>query len=216
MDTENLAFRRRAALRPIALMVLVAVLASGCSGDGATPRCVTDDGTGETGDVELVTVSPAEAENLTVAEVLRRDERFTQFRKLAEETATAITDSFMEAWDLPEDINGNEVWMTLFVPPDTAFAVLDPDVRAAWEQGRLDQVIRYGWIGHHGMDRPYPSSEFVEGVQSNDRGERAVLTLDPLTYSGCPILQTDLLASNGYIHVVGGVGVPANVSAASE
>ena len=198
------------------LVVLVAVLASGCSGDGAASRCVTDDGTGETGDVELVTVSPAEAKNLTVAEVLRRDERFTQFRKLAEETATAVTDSFMEAWDRPEDISGNKVWLTLFVPTDTAFEALDAEVRAAWEEGRLDQAIRYGWIGHHGMDRAYPSSEFVEGVQSNDRGEPPVLTLDPLTFSGCPILQTDLLASNGYIHVVGGVGVPADVRAASE
>jgi hypothetical protein len=217
MDTEISGFRRRARLKLIAitlLVVLVAVLALGCSGDGATLGCVTDDGTEE--NVDLVTMSPAEATSLTVAEVLRRDQRFTQFRKLAEETATAITDSFMEAWDRPEDVNGNKVWMTLFVPTDTAFEALDADVRAAWEEGRLDQAVRYGWIGHHGMDRPYPSSEFVEGVQSNDRGERAVLTLDPLTYAGCPILQTDLLAANGYIHVVGGVGVPADVRASAS
>jgi hypothetical protein len=31
------------------------------------------------------------------------------------------------------------------------------------------------------------------------------LTLDPLTYGGCPILQTDLRTANGYIHVIGGV-----------
>jgi hypothetical protein len=33
------------------------------------------------------------------------------------------------------------------------------------------------------------------------------LTRDPLTYGGCPILQTDLRAANGYIHVIGGVVV---------
>ena len=30
------------------------------------------------------------------------------------------------------------------------------------------------------------------------------LTLDPLRYGGCPILQTDLRTENGYIHVIGG------------
>jgi hypothetical protein len=94
--------------------------------------------------------------------------------------------------------------------------VLDAKIRRAWDEGRLNQTTRYGWIGHHGFDRPYPSSDFREGRQPNDRGEPAEMTLSPLTYSGCPILQTDLLASNGYIHVIGGVGVPAHVRAAAD
>jgi hypothetical protein len=175
---------------------------------------VEDDGTAANPD--LVVVPPDEAMAITVAEFLRRDARFTQFRRLAEETATAITPSFMEAWDRPEAVNGNKVWLTLFVPPDTAFAVLDARIRSAWDENRLDQATRYGWIGHHGLDRPYPSSDFVEGRQPNDRGEPAELTLNPLTYSGCPILQTDLLFSNGYIHIIGGVGVPAAVLAAAD
>jgi hypothetical protein len=174
---------------------------------------VTDDGVGA--NPNLATVPADQAKTITVAEVLRRDQRFSLFRKLADETATAITASFMEAWDLPEDRSGNRVWMTLFVPPDTAFAALDANVRRAWEEGRLSQTVRYGWIGHHGFDRAYPSSDFREGIQPNDRGQPAEMTLDPLTYNGCPVLSTDLLASNGYIHVVGGVGVPESVRMAA-
>jgi hypothetical protein len=62
-------------------------------------RCLTDDGTGA--DATLATVSPAEAEQLTIVEVLRRDERFSRFRKLAEETETQVVESFLETWDSP-------------------------------------------------------------------------------------------------------------------
>jgi uncharacterized surface protein with fasciclin (FAS1) repeats len=171
-------------------------------------------------EASLVTVSSSEARQLTVAEVLRRDERFSQFRRLAERTETQVGASFLETWDSAEDSAGNAVWVTLFVPPDTAFAALDPEIRAAYEEGRLDNLARYAWLGHHSVHKPYPAAEFTEGLQHGWRptgigtweatdvlsGPVDVeLTLDPLTYGGCPILQTDLRTSNGYIHVVGGV-----------
>lgn len=180
---------------------------------GTRTDCAADDGTA---DGDLVVVPPSESENLTVAEVLRRDERFTQFRKLGEGTPTSITDSHMEIWDREERPDGSEVQLTLFVPTDTAFAALDPDVRSAWEEGRIEEHLRYAWIGHHQVDDAYPAAEFVEGLQMNDRSQDAELTLDPLTYAGCPILQTDLKATNGYIHVIAGVGVPDDIKAASS
>jgi hypothetical protein len=103
---------------------------------------------------------------------------------------------------------------------DTAFDALDPEILAAYEAGGLDNLVRYVWLGHHTVHRPYPSREFTEGLQGNwqptgvgtwenttgPSGPVDVeLTLDPLTYGGCPILQKDLRASNGYIHVLGGV-----------
>jgi uncharacterized surface protein with fasciclin (FAS1) repeats len=199
--------------------MVVALPLAGCGGgDAAGERCVTDDGTEE--NAALVTVSPAEAEELTIAEVLRRDERFSQFRKLAEGTDTQVAKSFLETWDQPTDRLGNELWMTVFVPTDAAFAVLDPEILAAFEEGRLDNLVRYVWLGHHSVHRPYPSTEFAEGLQHNwqptgmgswEKTEGlsgpvdVELTLDPLTYGGCPILQTDLRTENGYIHVIGGV-----------
>jgi hypothetical protein len=109
--------------------------------------------------------------------------------------------------------------VTVFVPTDTAFAVLDPEIRAPFEEGRLDNLVRYVWLGRHTVHKPYPSS-FVEGLQGNRQptglgswektsgpsGPVDVeLTVDPLTYGGCPILQLDLRTANGYIHVIGGV-----------
>jgi hypothetical protein len=211
----------------LTIIVAAATLVTGCGGGGdeaAGPRCVTDDGTGE--DPALAIVSPAEARELTIADVLRRDGRFTRFRKLAEETDTQIAVSFLEIWDRPRDRPGNRVWTTVFVPTDTAFAVLAPDVLEAFDKGRLDNLSRYVWLGHHTVHRPYPSSDFTEGLQGNwqptgvGRWENTSgpsgpvdveLTLAPLTYGGCPILQTDLRTTNGYIHVIGGVVVPDRV-----
>lgn len=206
--------------------IVAASLLAGCGGGPgeAGERCVTDDGT--EGDPALVTVSPSEAEKLTVAEVLRADERFSRFRKLAEETDTQVGASFLETWDQPTDRPGNEVWVTVFAPTDTAFAVLDPEILAAFEGGRLENLPRYVWLGHHTVHRPYPSTEFTEGLQANWQptgvgswektdglsGPVDVeLTLHPLTYGGCRILQPDLRTRNGYIHVIGGVVVPHQV-----
>lgn len=206
--------RRRRPSVPLLLVGLVAVIAAGCAGGDTRSDCADDDGTKAGG---LVTVSPAEASDLTIGEVIRRDERFTRFRELAEETPTSITGSHMEIWDREQRPDGSEVQLTLFVPTDTAFAALDEEVRTAWEEGRLDQFVRYAWLGHHQVDSAYPAAEFVEGLQQNERSQAAELTLDPLTYAGCPILQTDLVASNGYIHVIAGVGVPDDLrTAASE
>ena len=205
----------------LAIAAVSASVLAGCGGGAgeAGGRCAADDGTRSS---DLRTVSPSEAQELTVAEVLRRDERFSQFRRLAEETSTQIAVSFLEIWDRPTDSFGNQVWTTVFVPADTAFAVLDPDILAAFRQGRLDNLVRYGWLGHHNVLRPYPSAEFTEGAQGNWQPTGAgtwentagpsgpvdvELTRDPLTYGGCPILQTDLKVANGHIHVIGGVVV---------
>jgi uncharacterized surface protein with fasciclin (FAS1) repeats len=213
----------------LAAMVTASLLA-GCGGVSgeAGERCVTDDGTED--DSSLVTVSPSEGEALTIAEVLRRDERFSRFRALAEGTDTTVGKSFLETWAQPTDRPGNEIWVTVFVPTDTAFAVLDPEILAAFEDGRLDNLARYVWLGHHSVHRPYPSSDFSEGLQANwqptgvgswEKTEGlsgpvdVELTLDPLTYGGCRILQPDLKTRNGYIHVIGGVVVPDQVREAA-
>ena len=95
-----------------AVAALTLSFLGGCAADGAGGRCVTDDGTGD--DPELEVVTPAEARKLTVAEVLRRDDRFTRFRKLAATTTTQIAVSWLEIWDNPTDRPGNTVWLTVF------------------------------------------------------------------------------------------------------
>ena len=205
--------RSLAAVATIAMSVI-----AGCGPGEASGRCVTDDGTGE--NPALETVPPSAARALTVGDVLRRDGRFEQFRMLAAATQTQVGRSFLETWDQPTDHPGNRVWVTIFVPTDSAFAALDPEIRTALAKGRLDNLVRYTWLGHHTVHRPYPSSAFTAGLQGNwqptgiGKWENTTgpsgpvdveLTLDPLTYGGCPILETDLQTGNGYIHVIGGV-----------
>jgi hypothetical protein len=52
---------------------------------------------------------------------------------------------------------------------DTAFDALDPEILAAYEAGGLDNLVRYVWLGHHTVHRPYPSREFTEGLQGSKR-----------------------------------------------
>lgn len=205
--------RSLAAVATIAMSVI-----AGCGPGEGGGRCVTDDGTGE--NPALETVPQAAARALTVSEVLRRDGRFVQFRMLAAATQTQISSSFLEIWDQQTDRPGNRAWVTIFVPTDSAFAALDPEIRTALAEGRLDNLVRYTWLGHHTVHRPYPSTAFTAGLQGNwqptgiGKWENTTgpsgpvdveLTLDPLTYGGCPILETDLRTANGYIHVIGGV-----------
>jgi Fasciclin domain len=211
-NTQMVRRRPLVASWPILVIALVSLVVGSCARGDTRSDCATDDGAAAG---NLTTVAPADARDLTVAEVFRRDERFTLFRKLGEETPTSITDSHMEVWDMEQRADGSKIAITLFAPTDTAFAALDPQVRTAWEEGRLDQYDRYAWIGHHQVDSAYPSAAFVEGLQDNQRSQNAELTLDPLTYAGCPVLQTDLEVSNGYIHVIAGVGVPDDIEAAS-
>jgi hypothetical protein len=165
----------------------------------------------------VVTVEPSEARDMSLAEVLRSDGRFTSFRELAEGTMTGILNggsylSWLDIWDWPASRMGdNQEGVTLFVPTDTSVGALDPQLLRALQAGEIDNNTRYKWMGHHYFHWLYPSSEFTAGPQRTWSGSpNAVLelALEPLQLGGCPILQTDLRAANGYIHVLGGVIVP--------
>jgi hypothetical protein len=65
----------------------------------------------------------------------------------------------------------------------------------------------WDWLlGFHEVHRLFPSSEFSVGSVGSWEGD-VEMTVNPLTYGGQPILQTDLRVANGYIHVIGGVVV---------
>lgn len=155
----------------------------------------------------LVVVEPDRARGLTVADVLREDERFTVFRQLTEQTLTTApgTPTWLEVWDRPQI--GIEGGVTVFLPTDEAFSKLDPLVREALAEGTLINAERYWLIGHHYVERLFPSSEFEDGSVGSWEGD-VQMTTDPLAYGGHLILETDLRVANGYIHVIDGVVVP--------
>jgi len=158
----------------------------------------------------LLTVRPAQARHMTIADVLRQDERFTVFRQLAEHTETSAEGfpSWLELWDRSvSEVGGDFDGWTVFIPTDEAFAELATIVREALTEGKLINAERYWILGYHTVHRLFPSSEFSNGSAGSWEGD-VEMTVDPPTYGGQPILQTDLRVANGSIHVIGGVVVP--------
>ncbi len=169
---------------------------------------------------ELQTVTPAEAETMTIAEVLRTDERFSRFRELAERTQTPVDDSWLAVWDWSAPRMGDDrEGVTVFVPTNAAFDALDPAVVAVLEDPGVNNGWLYDLLGHHYVHRLYPSEDFEPGAQRTWRQSASgavELAVDPLTWGGQPVEQTDLRVANGFLHVIGGVVIPDAVAAAAR
>lgn len=193
---------------PLVVLIL-AMLGAACAGTQSAGQVAEP----------LETVAAEEAASMTIAEVLRTDERFSRFRELAERTMTPVAPSWLDVWDWDASRMGDaREGVTVFVPTNAAFEALDPAVLAVLEDPEVDNPLLYAVLGHHYVHRLYPSETFVAGDQSTRRRSLSgpvQLTLDPLTWSGHPIEVVDLRTANGYIHVIGGVVVPDDVTAAA-
>ena len=88
----------------------------------------------------------------------------------------------------------------MFVPTDEAFGGAGGG-RPGGPGPRRTVDERYWLLGFHEVHRLFPSSEFSAGSVGSWEGDIG-MTVDPLTYGGQPILQTDLRVANGYIHVI--------------
>ena len=198
------------------ISVLLLVVACG-DAETSTPNAVSCAGAldADKSSVQLDAdvVEPEQALDMSIARVLGTDQRFTWFHVLAEQTMSPMGLSWLDIWDFPGSRMGdNSDGVTVFVPVDHAFARLEPAMSAALEEGQLDNDLRYSLLGHHYVHRLYASSEFESGAQRTWRGGGNVeLTLEPPTWGGCPILQTDLRLANGFIHAIGGIVMPREV-----
>jgi uncharacterized surface protein with fasciclin (FAS1) repeats len=150
----------------------------------------------------------------TIAAILQADERFSRFTELAATTMTTIpgTPSLLEVWDMPASQLGAGDGITIFAPTDAAFEALEPEILAALESGALDNDLRVLLISNHYVHRPYLSADFENGPV-NVRAGRAEITLDPLTFGGQRIVDTDIEAANGYLHVLDGVVISDDLRA---
>lgn len=207
---------RRAALR---WSIAVLMLATGCGGaasDSATAEAAASPASPDA----LTTVAPADAASMSIADVLRTDERFSTFRGIVERTQTPIASSWLEVWGWDAARMGdNRDGVTVFAPTNAAFEALDAEVLAVIQDPEVDNSLLYSLLGHHYIHRLYPSTSFEPGPQPTWRRSASgpvELTLDPLTWGGLAIDQADLRVANGYIHAIAGVVVPDEVAAAAD
>jgi Fasciclin domain len=106
--------------------------------------------------------------------------------------------------------------VTVFVAANAAFDRLDPVLASALREGGLDNELRYTLLVHHYVHRLYPSSEWESGPHRTWRGGGSIeLTLDPPTWGGCPIAQSDIRVNNDYIHVLDGIVIPDEIQQAA-
>lgn len=202
--------RWRPATLAATLSLLLLAACSGASGASGSPTTAAPS--------PPRTVSASEAATMTIAEVVRSDDRFSRLRDLAASTRTAATGepSWLEIWDLHAEILGEDrEGVTVFAPTDDAFETMDPTLLEQLDAGQLDNGARYALLGTHYVGRLLPQAEFEDGPAPVWRGE-AEITGDPPTFGGHAIVQPDLQTTNGYIHVIDGVVVPDEVHGASD
>ena len=213
-----------------AVILLVTALLTACAGPGS-PSVVQPSGEMEPSAASDAAATLSECASWTaptdgaspveptaemdIADLLRADARFARFCRLTERTVSSgLGVSWLEIWDFPADRMGDDQdGVTVFVPTNAAFDTLDPGIHSALERGEVANEAVYALLGHHYVHRLYPSSEFEPGLQRTWSGTGTVeLTLDPITFGGCAVVQADVRVANGYVHVVDCVVLPPDLA----
>ena len=200
--------------RSVVLPLLVIALLCACSNSEPSEVAVSTSpaATGTQADA----LTSEEIASMTIAEVLRSDARFSRFRDVVERVETPIAESVLAVWDWPaHQMGDNRDGVTVFAPTDAAFEKLDPAVLAVIEDPDIDNALLYSLFSLHYVHRLYPSVDFEPGDQRTWRNGSVQLGVDPLTWGGHPISETDLRTKNGIVHAVDGLVVPGELADAA-
>lgn len=132
------------------------------------------------------------------------------------QTASAISDfsTLVAALDAAQlvDVLSGEGPFTVFAPTDAAFAALPDgvlDALLADPQGALNDVLLF-----HVVPARVNAADISDGLTLESAlGETLTFAVDgtEITVNGVPVLLADVEASNGVIHVIDAVLVPASV-----
>jgi uncharacterized surface protein with fasciclin (FAS1) repeats len=199
--------------QPVTGIVVVLILLVGACGDESTAGLCAGAGSATSSEQGP---SLDETAEISIAEFLTSDDRVSQFRSIVEETdSPGLRRSWLEIWDMDAgEMGDHREGVTVFVPTDAAFDRVDPEIRDALVEARVENELRYTFLGHHYVHRLYPRTAFEAGPQRTFRGGGdVVLDLDALTWAGCPIVVTDIRLANGYVHLLDGVVLPDDVRA---
>ena len=93
--------------------------------------------------------------------------------------------------------------VTLFAPSDAAFDALPAEVAALLQN---DTELRQAFLDHHTVPGALVSTEFVDGaLEAVDGSELTVTTGEVATIDGASLVDFDIAASNGVVHVIDSV-----------
>ena len=114
------------------------------------------------------------------------------------------------AADLVETLSG-EGPFTVFAPTDDAFAALPAGVLDALllpeNKALLAQILTY-----HVVSGKVMAADVTDGDVATVEGQTVKLsTMGGVTVNGAPVVSADVMASNGVIHAIDGVLLPADI-----
>lgn len=107
------------------------------------------------------------------------------------------------------DIGRSATPVTLFAPSNSAFDAIPPDVlgRLQNDPELLDEVL-----SHHAVAGTVTSGDLVDGdLTALDGHPLAVVLGEGITVSGATLVDTDIIASNGVVHVIDAVILPPDL-----
>lgn len=111
------------------------------------------------------------------------------------------------------DIGRSDGQVTLFAPSNAAFDAVPSDILG---QLQNDQDLLAEMLTHHAVDGAWPSSELRSGELTALDGNMLTVDVgDDITVGGATIVDADIVASNGVVHVVDSV-IMAPVDEPSE
>ena len=191
---------RRAGFVAVAAALTLTLAACGDSTDEATSEPT------ETVSEEMAEESDEMAEEPagvgTVVDVAANTDGFSTL-------VTAVTEA-----DLVDTLNG-EGPFTVFAPTDEAFAALPPGVLDALllpeNQETLAKILTY-----HVVPGQVMAADIADGDVATVEGQTVALsTADGVTVNGATVIQADVVADNGVIHVIDAVILPPDVDPAA-
>lgn len=166
---------------------LLTVSCADSSSDDATPNRISE--LGEPG-----AAADLAQEQQTTVEILAADERFSTLVSLVQQAG------------LVETINGGE--FTIFAPTNEAFAALDAETLEAVgnDTELLTKVLTYHVVPGSLRAADVLASNSLASVESSDI--KVSSNEDAAFVNNSKIIETDLVATNGVVHVIDSVLMP--------
>lgn len=176
-----------------ALLLGLGLVAAACSSDDESAKEANSETTSTTMASEGTETTMA-GETETIVDIAAGNPDFSTLVEL------------VTAAGLGETLAG-EGPFTVFAPTNSAFAALDPatvEALKADPQGALTEVLKLHVISGK-VDAAAATAAAGTCVETLGGKVKVEKSGDSLTIGGAPIVTTDIMASNGIIHVIDGV-----------